>query len=75
MVSNEQYDDAVARCEAAARDRAHTLSVWYPVDERLHAALCEECGEMVWIARSNCEGRWRVGGVALKQDCWGRDAT
>ncbi len=42
-----QYDAATARCEAVASDHGHTLSTWYPVDEQLHACLCDECGEMV----------------------------
>ena len=45
-----QYDAATARCEGVASDHGHTLSTWYPVDERLHASLCEECGEMVWVS-------------------------
>ncbi len=44
MNDNEQH--TVARCEARARDHGHTLRVWYPVDERLHASLCEICGAM-----------------------------
>ena len=64
-----QYDDAVARCEGVASDYGHVPSTWYLVDERLHASLCVECGEMVWVARSGREEGWRVGGGALSQDC------
>jgi hypothetical protein len=64
-----QYYAAVVRCEAVASDHGHTLSRWYPVDERLYASLCEECGEMVWVARSGQEEGWRVGGRALRQGC------
>jgi hypothetical protein len=67
MNDNEQH--TVARCEARARDNGHTLRVWYPVDERLHASLCEICGAMGWIARSGDEERWRIGGSVLNQHC------
>jgi hypothetical protein len=74
MSSNVQhYDAAVARCEALASDHGHFLSPWYPVDERLHASLCEECGAMVWVARTGHEEGWRVGGGALSQDCPGEE--
>jgi hypothetical protein len=70
MSSNtRQYDSAVARCEAVASDHGHTLRTWYPVDERLQAALCEECGQMVWVSRSNDQEGWRVGGRGLRQYC------
>ena len=46
----QQYDAAVVKCESAARDHGHALlSPWYPVDERLRASLCVECGKMVWV--------------------------
>ena len=67
----QQYDTAATRCEAVAGEHGHALSTWYPVDERLHAALCEECGEMVWVSRSGQEEGWRVGGRALSQGCPG----
>lgn len=73
MTDDGQYDDAVARCEAAARDHGHVLGVWYPVDKRLHASMCEECGEMVWVARPGNEERWRVGGEALRHYCPGKE--
>lgn len=66
---NEQYAATVAGCETAARSRGHALGAWYPVDERLHAALCEVCGAMVWVSLSGGEERWRRGGAALEQDC------
>ncbi len=70
IVSNvQQYDAAVARCEAGATDNGHAVSSWYRVDERLHASLCGVCGEMVWVSRHNHEEGWRVGGRALRQDC------
>ena len=65
----DQYDTAATRCEAVASDHGHALSTWYPVDERLHASLCVECGGMVWVARSGHEEGWRVGGRALSQGC------
>ena len=68
----QQFDAAIARCEALASEHGHALSKWYPVDERLHASLCEECGEMVWVSRSGFEEGWRVGGVALRDYCPGR---
>jgi hypothetical protein len=73
MSSNvHQYDAATALCEAVASDQGHTLSTWYPVDERLHASLCEECGDMVWVSRPGHEEGWRVGGGALRQGCPGK---
>ena len=66
-----QYDAGVVRCKAVARDHGHTLNKWYPVDERLHASLCEECGDMAWVSRSGDEEGWRVGGRALNQGCPG----
>ena len=65
----QQYDAAVARCKAVASDYRHTLSKWYPVNERLHASPCEECGARVWVTRSGQDEGWRVGGRALSQDC------
>ena len=62
MNDNEQH--TVARCEARARDHGHAQRVWYPVDERLHASLCEICGAMGWVARSGDEERWRIGAGA-----------
>ena len=64
-----QYDAATASCEGVARDHGHALSPWYPLDERLHACLCEECGDMVWVARPGHQEGWRVGGKALRQGC------
>ena len=69
-----QYEAATARCEGVASDQDHALSPWYPVDERLHASLCEECGEMVWVSRSGYKGGWRVGGGALRQGCPGEES-
>ena len=63
------YDAAIAGCEALASDHGHALSPWYPVDERLHASLCEECREMVWVSWSGHEEGWLVGGGALGQYC------
>ena len=68
-INMHQYDAATARCEAVASDHGHTLSTWYPVDEQLHACLCDECGEMVWVSRSCHQEGWRVGGGALRQGC------
>ena len=68
-----QYDAATARGEAVASDHGHTLSTWYPVDERLQACLCEECGEMIWVSRSGHEEGWRAGGGALRQGCPGEE--
>jgi hypothetical protein len=69
----QQYDTVAARCELVARDHGHTLSLWYLVDERLHASLCEECGKMVWVSRSGHQESWRIGGGALRQDCSGEE--
>ncbi len=70
MRDNEQYAAAVESCERAARSRGHALGVWYPVDERLHAAICVVCDEMVWVARPGDEERWRRGGGALHEGCF-----
>jgi hypothetical protein len=69
-----QYDTATARCEGVASDHGHTLSLWYPVDERLHASLCVECGVLVWASRSGHREGWRVGGRALRQGCPGEES-
>jgi hypothetical protein len=69
----QHYDAAVARCEALASDHGHALNLWYPVDERLQASLCEECGAMVWVSRPGHDEGWRVGGGALWQDCPGEE--
>ena len=70
MGSNlQEYDAAVARCETIAGHRGHALSPWYPVDERLHASMCENCGLMVLVARTAYEERWRTGGTAFEQGC------
>ncbi len=69
MDDNEQHKSAVGRCEAAARSHGHALGVWYPVDERFRASLCEVCGAMTWITRPGYEKHWRIGGSALEQDC------
>jgi hypothetical protein len=60
---------AVSECEAAARDHGHTLGLWHPVDERLHASLCEVCGSVGRVMRPSGEKRWLIGGSALKQGC------
>ncbi len=67
--TNERYTSAVYRCEAGARDQGHALGVWQPVDERLHASMCEVCSVMAWVTRSGNGKRWRMGGSALEQDC------
>ncbi len=69
MNDNGQYAAAVECCELAARSHGHTLGVWYPVDERLHASMCENCGLMVLVARTAYEERWRTGGTAFEQGC------
>lgn len=71
MDANEQYSAAVARCEATARDRGHTLDVWYLISEELRASVCVICGAMVWLSQPGQEKRWRVGGAALEQECLG----
>jgi hypothetical protein len=70
MRDDEQYAAAVENCEMAARSHGHTLGMWYLVDERLHAAMCVVCDEMVLVARSGDEERWRLGGRALHEDCF-----
>ncbi len=70
MRDDEQYAAAVENCEMAARSHGHALGTWYPVDERLHAAMCVVCDEMVLVARPGGEGRWRIGGRALHEDCF-----
>ena len=69
MNDDEQYTDAVARCEAEARNHGHVLGVWHLVDEQLHASICEVCDSMALLTRPSYEKRWRVGGTALEQDC------
>ena len=69
MDANEQYRATVARCEATARDHAHTVGVWYHVSDQLHASVCAVCCAMVWVTRPGQEKRWRIGGAALEQDC------
>ena len=69
MIEDEEYAAAVATCEAAVRRNGHTVRVWYPLDERLHAVLCEVCGAMAWVSLSGGEERWRLGGEALHQEC------
>ena len=73
MAGDEQYDAAVANCVATATHYGHVLGTLYllPVDERLHAVMCEECGAIAWVTRSGNEKRWRVGGTALKDCCTG----
>jgi hypothetical protein len=66
---NDQYADALERCETAARRHGHVLSVWQRVDERLHASLCKACGAMAVVARPAHEELWRAGGTASKQTC------
>ncbi len=69
MRDNEQYAAAVESCKMAARSQGHTLGVWYPIDERLHAAMCVDCDKMVLVARPGGEERWRTGGKAFEQGC------
>ena len=64
-----QYAAAVERCEMAARSHGHALGVWYQVDERLHASLCEVCGAMALVVRPGYEERWRTGGTVFEQGC------
>ena len=71
----QQYDTAATRCEATASEHGHALSTWYPVGERLHAALCEECGDIGWVSRSGDEEGWRVGGRALSRGCPGEQLS
>ena len=70
MRDNEQYAAAVESCKMAARSHGHTLGVWYPIDERLHAAMCVDCDKMVLVARPGDEERWRRGGMALHESCF-----
>ncbi len=70
MNYNEQYAAAVESCEMAARSHGHTLGGWYLVDERLHVAMCEVCGEMVLVARPGYEERWRIGGTGVQEGCF-----
>ena len=51
----QQFDAAIARCEAVAGEHGHTLGKWYLVDERLQASMCEECAEMGWVSQSRLE--------------------
>lgn len=74
MRDNGQYAAAVESCEIAARSHGHTLGVWYLVDERLHASVCEVCGEMVLVVRPGDEERWRLGGTALQEGCFLQEA-
>jgi hypothetical protein len=69
---SEPYAATRARCEAAVRRNGHPVTVWYPVDERLHALLCEGCGAMAWMSLSGGEERWRIGGPALDKACQDR---
>ena len=69
MNDDSQYTAAVVRCEASAWNRGHALGKWLPVDERLHASVCEACGAMAYVSRPGYEEHWRVGGTALVQDC------
>jgi hypothetical protein len=70
MNGSVQYTSAIARCEVAARNHGHILgNIWYPVDERLHACLCEECGQIGWVTLLGCEKQWRIGGSVTEQDC------
>jgi hypothetical protein len=69
MKAHEQYTSEVARCDMFARNRGHALGVWQPVDERLHASVCEVCTKIAWVSRSGDEERWRMGGSALGQAC------
>jgi hypothetical protein len=75
MQVKEQYKSTVSRCETAARNRGHILGVWQHLNEMLHATMCENCGEMVWVTRSGDERRWRMGGEALEQECIEGGAT
>ena len=68
--NTEQYHSALASCKETAGNLGHTLGgMWYPVDERLHASICELCGAMVWLTRPGKEKRWRIGDKALKEEC------
>lgn len=69
MNADGQYAAAVESCEMAARRHGHTLGVWYLVDERLHASLCEVCGAMALVVRPGYEECWRTGGTVFEQDC------
>jgi hypothetical protein len=70
MNDSAQYTRAIARCEAAARNHGHILGdVWYPVDEQLHACMCEVCGQMGWLTWPGGEKHWRIGGSVLEQEC------
>ena len=70
----EQYQSALASCEESAGNHGHTLGgTWYPVDEWLHASICTRCGAMVWLTRRGQEKRWRIGGMALKEECLQED--
>ena len=70
-----RYESAVSRCETIARNQGHIPGVWQPVDERLHAIVCEGCSMISWVSRSGEEERWRMGGQALKQECLAEDAA
>ena len=70
MNANEQYAAAVESGEMAARSHGHALGGWHRVDERLHVSMCEVCGEIVLLARSGDEERWRIGGTALQEGCF-----
>lgn len=69
VAGDEQYVSALARCEALARNKGHSLGVWYPVSTHLHASPCEGCGTMVWVTRPGTESHWRIGGSAFEQEC------
>ncbi len=73
MDGDEQYRAAVARCEATATDHGHTLGVWHHGSEELHASICVICGAMVWVTKPGKEKLWRIGGMALEQECLEED--
>ncbi len=73
MDDSEGYAAALARCEADAINHGHLLGVWYPVDARLHASLCEVCGAMAWVTLPGGEKRWRLGGTVRESYCLGED--
>lgn len=69
MNDSEGYAAAVARCEVDATNHGHVLGMWYQIDARLHASLCEVCGAMAWVTLPGGEGRWRAGGTVGESYC------
>ncbi len=61
--TNEQYAAAVTRCESAARNYGHTLSMCYPVAKQLHISTCVLCEAMMgWLG----QGMRSVGGLVVR---------